>query len=131
MARRLRPFSSYFRGEHRGKIVLLKRSFLILSIVVVIALPILSQQLAGSKPSFEVASVKPGTAGDNRIMIMRQPGSRFTMNNATLKMVMAVAYSVRDFQIIGAPDWATSDRWNIEAKAEDGTVSSPKGFPDP
>ncbi len=96
-----------------------------------VAVPILSQQLSPAKPSFEVAIVKPSTSADNRIMIMAQPGGRFMVNNATLKMVMGVAYRVRDFQMMGGPNWISSDRWNIEAKAEEGTVPPQKGFPDP
>ena len=43
---------------------------------------------------------------------------------------MAVAYRVRDFQIIGGPSWTGTDRWNIEAKAEEGSIP-PRTFTDP
>jgi len=44
------------------------------------------------------------------------------VTNATLKMVIGVAYRVRDFQILGGPSWAGTDRWNIEGKAEEGSI---------
>jgi uncharacterized protein (TIGR03435 family) len=87
-----------------------------------IAVPIFSQQTAGSRLSFEVATVKPSGATDNRIAIMGEPGGRFRVTNATLKMVMAVAYRVRDFQISGGPSWIGTDRWDIEGKAEEGSI---------
>jgi uncharacterized protein (TIGR03435 family) len=44
---------------------------------------------------------------------------------------MTFAYRVRDFQIIGGPSWTTSDRWNIEARAEEGSVPPRTGVRDP
>ena len=89
------------------------------------------QQPAGTKLSFEVATVKPAPPGDNRIAILGQPGGRFVANNVTLKMLMGTAWRVRDFQIFGGPGWAGTDRWNIEAKAEAGAIPPPSGPPDP
>jgi uncharacterized protein (TIGR03435 family) len=96
--------------------------FLMVLAVVVLVIPIFSQQSGGPGPAFEVATVKPSKAGDNRIAIMAQPGGRFRVTNATLKMVMAVAYRVRDFQISGGPGWTGTDRWDIEGKAEEGSI---------
>jgi uncharacterized protein (TIGR03435 family) len=111
--------------------MILQKHFFWIVLVVVTAIPIFSQQTAGTKPAFEVATIKPSTSADNRIMIMGQPGGRFTVTNATLKMVMGVAYRVRDFQISGGPSWITTDRWNIEAKAEEGSIPPLTGPPDP
>jgi uncharacterized protein (TIGR03435 family) len=35
-----------------------------------------------------------------------------------LKLLMTVAYDVRDFQIVGGPGWLATDRFDIVAKAE-------------
>jgi uncharacterized protein (TIGR03435 family) len=102
--------------------ILRKTLFLMLLTVGGIAIPIFSQQADGTKPSFEVATVKPSGSSDNRISIMAEPGGRFRVTNATLRMVMAVAYRVRDFQISGGPAWTGTDRWNIEGKAEEGSI---------
>ena len=91
----------------------------------------LSQGAAQTKPSFEVATVKPSASGDNRVAIVGQPGGRIVVTNATFKMVMGMAYRVRDFQISGGPNWIGTDRWNIEAKAEEGSIPRPAGPPDP
>jgi uncharacterized protein (TIGR03435 family) len=100
-------------------------------IAVIATVPPLECQAPSSKPSFEVASVKPSTAGDNRVAMRIQPGGRFIVTNATLKMIIVSAYNVRDYQISGGPGWITTDRWNIEGKAEEGSIPARTGPPDP
>jgi len=93
-----------------------------LCLVVLGLLGMLSQGAAQTKPSFEVATVKPNASGDNRIAILRQPGGRFVATGVSLKMLMGFAYGVRDFQISGGPGWIATDRWNIEARAEEASI---------
>jgi len=73
--------------------------------------------------AFEVVSIKPNAANDNRIMIRMAPGGRFNANGATLKMLVGQAFNMRDFQITGGPGWIGSDRFDIDAKG-------PEGMPD-
>jgi uncharacterized protein (TIGR03435 family) len=104
---------------------------IIVLIATLVSIPSFSRQSDAAKPAFEVASIKPSTSADNRVMIGGSPGGHFTVTNATLKMIMGAAYRVRDFQIFGGPNWISTDRWNIEAKAEEGSIPPPKGPPDP
>ena len=76
-------------------------------------------------PKFEVATVKPNSADDHRIMIGIQPGGRFQATGVTLKLLMTQAYNVRDFQIEGGPGWITTERFDILAKAEAGADRIP------
>jgi hypothetical protein len=85
-----------------------------------------SQNPTGSKPVFEVASVKPHAGGDNRVMIMNPPGGRFVATNVILKQMITFAYGVRDMDMFGGPAWLTSDRWDFAAKAEEGSRSRPR-----
>src|SRR5258708_6283553 len=78
-------------------------------------------QTTAAGPAFEVASVKPNNSGDGRVMFANQPGGRFTATNVTLKLLIRNAYQLQDFQILVGPNWITSDRFDIVAKAEDGT----------
>jgi uncharacterized protein (TIGR03435 family) len=78
-------------------------------------------QTSAAGPAFEVASIKPNNSGDGRVMFANQPGGRFTATNITLKLLIRNAYQLQDFQIVGGPNWITSDRFDIVAKAEDGT----------
>ena len=41
--------------------------------------------------------------------------SRFTAQNATLKQLIMYTYGVRDYQVLGAPAWASSDGFDIVA----------------
>ncbi len=68
--------------------------------------------------SFEVATIKPNSAADNRTMIQIQPGGRFVASGMSVKQLIAFAYDMRDFQITGEPGWASAQRYDINAKGE-------------
>jgi uncharacterized protein (TIGR03435 family) len=73
------------------------------------------------RPQFEVASLKRNSSGSPAINLGGSPG-RYSATNASLRLLMQIAYKVEDFQIVGAPGWIDSERYDIEAKAE-GTPS--------
>jgi bla regulator protein BlaR1 len=77
----------------------------------------------GTLTSFEVASIKPNATGDHRVSIMTQPGGRFVATGVSLKTLIGFAYGVRDFQILGGPNWLEDDRWDVEAKAQEGSIA--------
>lgn len=77
---------------------------------------------SASRPSFEVATVKPSAADDIRSGPGPLPGGRVTARSVTLKMLMAVAYDVREENISGGPNWIATDRWNIEARPGEGSM---------
>src|SRR5688572_11362816 len=80
---------------------------------------------------FEVASVKPNTAGENRVMIGNQPGGRYTATNAGLRLLIRTAYQLQDFQIVNAPDWVNDERFDISARAEGDVRPAPIGVAGP
>jgi uncharacterized protein (TIGR03435 family) len=65
-----------------------------------------------TRPQFEVASIKPSLS--DRIMNVRPLPGRLTAD-ATLKVLMQYAYGVAPFQVLGGPDWLTSERYQIDA----------------
>jgi uncharacterized protein (TIGR03435 family) len=67
---------------------------------------------------FDVATVKPNAANDSRFMIRPLPGGRLTISGVPLKMLIMEAYDVRTFQVSGGLGWVSTERWDIEAKAE-------------
>jgi uncharacterized protein (TIGR03435 family) len=81
--------------------------------------PLLSQAPLATKPSFEVALIKP-SAGDGRESLSIQPGGRFVANNVTLKMMIGFAYRLRNYELAGGPAWIGADKWSIDARAEAG-----------
>jgi uncharacterized protein (TIGR03435 family) len=95
----------------------------VLVAVAIAAAMVVGAQTSAVKPVFEVASVKPFSGGQpNFGGFQTQPGGRFTVAGVTLQMLINFAYRVQDFQIVGKPDWASSDQWEVVAKAEEGSV---------
>jgi uncharacterized protein (TIGR03435 family) len=68
---------------------------------------------------FEAASVKRNASGEDERYFRPTPG-RFYAYNVTLKMLIMYAYSLRDFQVIGGPDWISEHGYDIAATAANG-----------
>jgi len=66
---------------------------------------------------FEVASVKPYKGPLTMISSNTEPGGRFVAQQQSLKDLVALAYRVRDSQILGGPSWIASDRFDVNARA--------------
>jgi uncharacterized protein (TIGR03435 family) len=80
--------------------------------------------LAQAPPEFEVASLKPNHSGFPGFSIIPSQGGKLDANNISLKRLIAVAYSVTDFQIFGNVAWLESDRYDMAARAP-----GPAGLP--
>jgi uncharacterized protein (TIGR03435 family) len=76
-------------------------------------------------PQFEVASIKPNHSADGRSTFMMAPGGRMVATNVPVKMLILMAFELRDNQLSGLPGWADSDRFDITAKPEDGSGIKP------
>jgi uncharacterized protein (TIGR03435 family) len=74
-------------------------------------------QAPPSDPAFEVASVKPNKSGTSFVNIGNLPGGRFNATNVAPIMLFRQAYQLQPSQIIGAPGWLESERFDIVAKA--------------
>jgi uncharacterized protein (TIGR03435 family) len=106
------------------------RAVLAITGVVTAVMPLASQTPSTQKPQFEVATVKPNTSYDQRVWLDTPPGGRIVATNLTLKNLMAVAYRLPESRIFGGPNWLTGDRWDLQAKAEDG-IAAPTRPRDP
>jgi len=67
---------------------------------------------------FDVATIKPNTENDNRMMMRPLPGGGFTASGVTLKQLIMQAYDIVGFQLTGEPRWVGTDRWDVQARAE-------------
>ncbi len=72
--------------------------------------------------SFEVASVKPNRSADRRMGIQMAPGGRFVATNIPVKLLLQEAYGVKESQISGGPSWLGSERYDVEAKADESSA---------
>jgi len=77
-------------------------------------LTVLAQQTQNT-PSFEVASVKANLSFAGPSAISGTAPGRFTASNTPLRFVILYAYHLLDNQLKGAPDWTSSDSFDIVA----------------
>jgi uncharacterized protein (TIGR03435 family) len=80
-----------------------------------------AQAAADNQETFEVASIRRNVSGTQQGggLAAPQPGGRFIALGATLRRLVADAYSDRElFDVIGGPPWAGTDRFDINARAE-------------
>lgn len=80
----------------------------------------------GDQKAFEVVSIKR-SASDARQQNNVFPGGRFTATGVTLKSLIMRAYNVGPFLLSGANGWMESERYDIAAKAPDGSMRGPVG----
>jgi uncharacterized protein (TIGR03435 family) len=75
-------------------------------------------QSTAVRPAFEVASVKPSKPGTPGFIGPAPGGQRFTATNASVRMLIIMAYNITDRQVSGGPGWIASEGYDIDAKAE-------------
>ncbi|HUI79968.1 MAG TPA: TIGR03435 family protein [Bryobacteraceae bacterium] len=76
-----------------------------------------SSAFAQQNRRFEVASIKP-SQNRNFIGMDLRPGGRL-MANGPLALLVANAYRMKHFQILGGPAWINSDLYSVDARAEE------------
>jgi len=92
---------------------------MVVSCLVAVAVSAHAGQSADQEPAFEVASVKANTTNAPGGSFVLPPG-RLTATNIPLKVVITNAYQLSFYQVTGGPDWVSTDRFDITAKAPDG-----------
>ncbi len=110
-----------------------KKLLLAIAAVAAIALPLAvgaihisasgTQAESQKAPEFEVASIKPTKAGTPGFFINMRPGGRFSATGITVKFLLEQAYDVKDSQVIGAPSWTDSERYDIDAKPDEAEIA--------
>jgi len=92
-----------------------------------VAVQAVAAQTPDKPPAFEVASIKPAAPNQPGMGMQRLPGGRINMKNVTLRVLISLAWDIRDFQITGGPAWIDSDRFDILAKPETEIPDNPEG----
>jgi uncharacterized protein (TIGR03435 family) len=70
---------------------------------------------ADANPVFDVATIKPNDSGATSMQGIGFGGRNFITRASSLVDLISFAYEVQKKQIIGAPDWADRDRYDISA----------------
>jgi uncharacterized protein (TIGR03435 family) len=74
-------------------------------------------QFSAQTLGFDVASVKPNvTAADSAIQA--RVNGRLTATNASLRSLILRAYAIHDSQLVGAPGWVGTERFDVDARVE-------------
>ena len=86
-----------------------------------------TQKAPEATPNFEVASVKPSNPNPTgplgaTPMVLPALG-RLTAQNVALRMLVMTAYNRQPFEIIGGTPWWNQNKFDITAKAEDGSAN--------
>jgi len=67
-------------------------------------------------PKYDVATIKPSAPdSEGRMMMMFTPGGT-QISGAPMQMILRNAFRVEDDRIIGLPNWARTNRYDIQAK---------------
>jgi uncharacterized protein (TIGR03435 family) len=98
---------------------------------IAVAVPMVTLPIRAQSPqAFEVASVRPNKSTDFRgVQLQFLSGGRFVATNYPLQLLIAAAWNLpfQSPRLTGGPDWIRSERYDIEAKAENGAI--PAGLP--
>ena len=70
-----------------------------------------------ANPTFDVVSVKPNKSGESDWRWGRHPGGGWFMINMTTVFLIRQAYPTKADEVVGAPAWAISDRFDVDARA--------------
>jgi uncharacterized protein (TIGR03435 family) len=75
---------------------------------------------ADAHPSFEVATIKPSAPGEglNGYAPFNTRGRHFSAKTVTLIDLIKLGYEVQPRQILNAPAWAETDKFDIEAEPD-------------
>ncbi len=76
---------------------------------------------AQSPSTFDVVSIKPNRSGAPGSETDTTPG-RVSVINATPLSLLLRAFGMSRFQIVGAPDWALTERYDLVATVPEGRV---------
>jgi bla regulator protein blaR1 len=81
-------------------------------------------QSGAKRLEFEVASVKPADPSVRVSNVLFDAGENLTIANVPLRKIVTYAYQIRDFQLIGAPYWIGTERYDISARTARGDAVS-------
>src|SRR6478735_11387831 len=72
--------------------------------------------LLSAAPAFEVATIRPHE-GQIRSVIFDVQSTLVTVTAMTVREMIALAYDLREYQVVGGDAWISQARWDIQASA--------------
>src|SRR5215471_11886551 len=103
---------------------MLRRSILALAIIDIVGTALLAQQPpAISGAQFDVDSIKLNKTGE-RGPFQTLPDGTFRSSGTPISLIVQLAAPVPVFEIVGLPDWAKTDGYDLIGKPPPGMVPS-------
>jgi uncharacterized protein (TIGR03435 family) len=100
----------------------MKRTSCAVVLVLVAVQALASAQVDRPKAlKFDGALVKRHASGESKTGMGRTP-SGIVFVNVTLKTLLQSAFALHDFQVVGGPAWLSTDRFDVIAKAAQGST---------
>jgi uncharacterized protein (TIGR03435 family) len=92
-----------------------------------VAAPLLMSVVLGAQPrtAFELASVRLNTSGERRASMRMTPTGDFMAVNQPVRVLLNFAYEMPLYLVEGMPDWFTTERYDVTAKAPAGLSMEP------
>jgi uncharacterized protein (TIGR03435 family) len=87
----------------------------------IVALTATAQSPTPAAAAFDVVSVKRNTSEGP--MRMRNTPGNFSAASVPVGQLIRMAYQLQDFQIVGLPDWANTERFDVEGRFEPGPAA--------
>jgi bla regulator protein blaR1 len=72
------------------------------------------QPAADARQTFDSVSIKPNHSAGKLDQLMVRP-DQFIYANVSVKKLITFAYGVEEYQLLGAPDWTETERFDVEA----------------
>ncbi len=70
-----------------------------------------------ARPQFAAVSIKPNRS-DNQGINNRFGPEVFNYTNVTLRLFIENIYGVKDYQLLGGPEWMNTEKWDIVARTD-------------
>ncbi len=66
---------------------------------------------------FEVATIKPNKSNSGSMRAHSTPDG-YAITNASVQALIQLAFGIQDYQLLAAPEWLSSEHYDIEAKMD-------------
>src|SRR3954471_6720203 len=83
---------------------------------------VVAAQSPAQRPAFEVAAVKRNTSAARLMSTPRFVSHQVVATNVPLLLLLTASYGVRLDEVVDAPDWSETERFDINARAADNST---------
>jgi uncharacterized protein (TIGR03435 family) len=84
---------------------------------------VLSADVLAQRPVFEAAVFRRNPSGEETSSIGQRPGGQYVMTNGPIYLLLMNAFRPENRDIVGAPSWVASERYDFQARANATTTS--------